>query len=62
MRVSKLSTSYKKKVAALVGKVNSGTFKGWSAGEVMFLGMSYSTPAKKAKKVTVTFNFAIQPN
>ena len=62
MKVSKLSTSYKKKVAALVGKVNSGTFKGWSAGEVMFLGMSYSTPAKKAKKVTVTFNFAIQPN
>ena len=62
MRVSKLSTSYKKKVAALVGKVNSGTFKGWSAGEMMFLGMSYSTPAKKAKKVTVTFNFAIQPN
>ena len=62
MRVSKLSTSYKKKVAALVGKVNSGSFKGWSAGEVMFLGMSYSTPAKKAKKVTVSFNFAIQPN
>lgn len=62
MRVSKLSTSYKKKVAALVGKVNSGSFKGWSAGEVMFLGMSYSTPAKKAKRVTVSFNFAIQPN
>ena len=62
MKISKLSTSYKKKVAALVGKVNSGTFKGWSAGEVMFLGMSYSTPAKKAKKVTVSFNFAIQPN
>jgi len=62
MRISKLSTSFKKKVAALVGKVNSGSFQGWSAGEVMFLGMSYSTPAKKAKKVTVTFNFAIQPN
>ena len=57
-----MSTSYKRNVAALVGKVNSGSFKGWSAGEVMFLGMSYSTPAKKAKKVTVTFNFAIQPN
>ena len=28
----------------------------------MFLGVSYSTPAKKASKVTVTFNFAIQPN
>lgn len=62
MRVSKLTTAFKRKVAALVGKVNSGSFKGWNAGEVLFLGMSYSTPAKKAKKVTVTFNFAIQPN
>ena len=62
MRVSKLTTAFKRKVAALVGKVNSGSFKGWNAGEVMFLGMSYSTPSKKAKKVTVSFNFAIQPN
>ena len=62
MRISKLTTSFKKKVAALVGKVNSGSFKGWSAGEVMFLGMSYTTPTQKAQKVTVSFNFAIQPN
>lgn len=62
MKISKLTTSFKRKVASLVGKVNSGSFKGWNAGEVMFLGMSYSTPAKKAKKVTVSFNFAIQPN
>jgi len=62
MRLSRLSTGYKRNVAALVGKVNSGSFKGWSAGEVMFLGMSYSSPAKKSKMVTVTFNFAIQPN
>ena len=62
MKISKLTTAYKRKVAALVGKVNSGSFKGWNAGEVMFLGMSYSTPSKKAKKVTVSFNFAIQPN
>ena len=62
MKISKLTTAYKRKVAALVGKVNSSSFKGWNAGEIMFLGMSYSTPAKKAKKVTVTFNFAIQPN
>lgn len=55
-------TSYKKKVAALVGKVNAGTFKGWSAGEIMFLGMSFSTPSKGAKKVTVTFNFRVMPN
>ena len=62
MKISKLTTAFKRKVAALVGKVNSGSFKGWNAGEVMFLGMSYSTPSKKAKKVTVSFNFAIQPN
>lgn len=62
MRIGKLTTAFKRKVAALVGKVNSGSFKGWNAGEVLFLGMSYSTPAKKAKKVTVSFNFAIQPN
>jgi len=62
MRLSRLTTGYKRSVAALVGKVNSGSFKGWSPGEVMFLGMSYSSPAKNSKKVTVTFNFAIQPN
>lgn len=62
MRTSQLSTSYKRKIAALVGKVNSGSFRGWSAGEVMFLGMSYSAPTKKSQKVTVSFNFAIQPN
>lgn len=62
MKLSRISTSFKRSVAALVGKVNSGSFKGWAAGEVMFLGMSYSCPAKKSTKVTVTFNFAIQPN
>ncbi len=62
MKVSKLTTAFKRKVASLVGKVNSGSFKGWSAGEVMFLGMSYSTPDKKSQKVQVTFNFSIQPN
>lgn len=62
MRVSRLTTAFKRKVASLVGKVNSSYFKGWNPGEVMFLGMSYSTPPKKARKVTVTFNFAIQPN
>ena len=62
MRLSKITTSFKKKVAELVGKVNSGSFHGWSAGEVMFLGMSYSSPNKKNAKVPVSFNFAIQPN
>ena len=55
-------TSWKRKVAELVGKVNSGSFKGWSAGEVMFLGCSYSAPTKGAKKVNVSFHFAIRLN
>lgn len=62
MRLSRITTSFKRKVAKLVGKVNSGSFKGWSKGEVMFLGMSYSCPAKKSTKVLVSFNFAVQPN
>jgi len=62
MRLSRLTTSFKRSVAALIGKVNSGTFKGWNAGEVMFLGMSYSSPSKSSTKVTVTFNFSVQPN
>jgi len=62
MKLSKITTSFKRKVAKLVGKVNSGTFKGWNPGEVMFLGMSYSCPAKKDTRVIVTFNFAVQVN
>lgn len=61
MRTSRLTNSYIRQVAGLVGKVNSRTFNGWSAGEVMFLGMSYSR-AKSAKHVTATFHFSIQPN
>jgi hypothetical protein len=62
MRLSRITTTFKRKVASLVGKVNSASFKGWNAGEVMFLGMSFSCPARKSTKVTVAFNFAIQPN
>ena len=55
-------TGWKRKVAELVGKVNSGSFKGWSPGEVMFLGCSYSAPLRGSKKVTVSFHFAIHLN
>lgn len=55
-------TRYKRLVGSLVGTVNDAPFKGWQKGEVMFLGMSYSTPEKNKKKVTVTYNFMIQPN
>lgn len=62
IRLSKLTNVYKRKIASLVGKVNSKAFKGWEAGEVMFMGCSYSSPEKNSAKVTVTFNFTIQPN
>lgn len=63
MKKSKVTgTSWKRKVAELVGKVNSGSFKGWSAGEVMFLGCSYNAPSEGSKKVAVSFHFAIRLN
>ena len=55
-------TAWKRKVASLVGKVNSGSFKGWSAGECQFLGCSYSAPLSGGKKVKVSFHFAIRLN
>lgn len=55
-------TSWKRKVAELVGKVNSGSFKGWSAGECQFLGCSYSAPLSGSQKVRVSFHFAIRLN
>lgn len=62
MRLSRLTTQYKRKVAGMVGCVNSSEFKGWNAGEVMFLGMSYAAPDKSSSRVTVTYNFSIQQN
>lgn len=62
MRMSQLTTSFKRRVAALVGTVNSGSFKGWDAGEVMFLGCTYSGRDKRSEKVSVNFNFAIKMN
>ena len=62
MPLSRLTTQYKRNVADMVGCVNSTKFKGWEAGEVMFLGMSYSAPDKSSSRVTVTYNFLIQRN
>lgn len=68
---SKLTIAFKRKVAGMVGKVNSTVFKGWEAGEVMFLGCTYNIEFKKNKKersddktdlVSVTYNFAIHAN
>lgn len=58
-KTTALTTEYKKLVAGLCGKVNSATFKGYAAGEVLFVGMSYSAPLKGRTEVEVTFNFRI---
>lgn len=61
-KIKDINTRYKRLVGSLVGTVNYAPFKGWNKGEVMFLGMSYNAPEKGRKKVTVTYNFMIQPN
>jgi hypothetical protein len=52
--------AYKLALFQLTGKVNNGTFKGFAAGEVLFLG------ASGAKRGTddweITFRFAASPN
>jgi hypothetical protein len=62
MKVSQLTNKFRRDVAYLTGRVNSDSFKGWSAGEVMFCGCSFTAPEKGAEEVTVSFNFAIRPN
>ena len=62
MKISSLTTAFRRKVAGLVGCVNSNTFKGWEPGEVMFLGCSFSGVDRARESVTVSFNFSIKPN
>jgi len=63
MNGSRVSTSYKKAVAALTGTVNRSGFRGFSAGEVLFLGASGTKQSKKANAPwEITFRFAVSPN
>ena len=58
-----VTDSWKKKVAALTGTVNSGSFRGFAAGEVLFLGASGSKRSKKASaNWEITFRFAVSAN
>lgn len=56
-----VTTGYKSTIANLTGKVNNATFKGFAAGEVLFLGAS---GAKRASgdDWEITFRFAAQGN
>lgn len=59
----RVSTSYKKRVADVTGCVNSGNFKGYAAGEVLFLGASGSRRGKHSRDYwEISFKFAVSPN
>ena len=63
MNASRVTTSYKKSVAAITGTVNRSGFRGFSAGEVLFLGASGTKRGKKNDSPwEITFRFAVSPN
>ena len=63
MSGSRVSTAYKKNVAALTGTVNRSSFRGFASGEVLFLGASGTKRSKKASAPwEITFRFAVSPN
>jgi len=55
-----VTPAYKAKLFALTGKVNGGPFKGFAAGEVLFLGASGSK--RGADQWEIAFRFAASPN
>ncbi len=57
MSKNKVSSSYKRKITELVGKINSGSFKGYDKGQVLFMGASGSRTGKE--RWQITFNFAV---
>ena len=52
--------AYKATLFSLTGKVNAGAFKGFAAGEVLFLGASGSQRGNEDWEIT--FRFAASPN
>jgi Txe/YoeB family toxin of Txe-Axe toxin-antitoxin module len=63
MRPSKVSTRYKQTIADLTGSVNNSKFKGYDAGEVLFLGASGSRRGKRSDDYwEITFKFAVSVN
>lgn len=55
--------AYKAKVFALTGQTNDASFRGFAAGEVLFLGASGSTRGgPNGTLFEITFTFAASPN
>lgn len=62
-RPSKVTTGYKKTIANLTGCINNARFRGFEAGEVMFLGASGSRNGdNRDDDWTITFKFAVKSN
>ncbi len=60
---SKVTTSYKKRLGELTGTMNGSSFKGYAAGEVLFLGASGTRRGDKRKDLwEISFKFAVSPN
>jgi hypothetical protein len=57
---SAVTGAYKAALFALTGRVNGATFRGFEAGEVLFLGASGSK--RGAEDWEITFRFAASPN
>lgn len=62
MRLSDFTSAYERKLGQMAGTVNRSAWKGWEAGEVMFLGCSYNGVDRNSAKISVNYNFAMQPN
>lgn len=59
----KVSTSYKKRLAELTGTVNDANFKGYKAGEVLFLGATGTRRGNSSSdKWEISFRFSVSPN
>ncbi|MCC7408665.1 MAG: hypothetical protein IT442_11385 [Phycisphaeraceae bacterium] len=60
---SAVTGTYKGKVYSLTGKVNSGSFRGFNAGECLFLGASGSKRGgASGEDWEITYSFAASPN
>ena len=63
VKAAKVNASYKRRIAELTGTVNDKAFKGFEAGEVLFLGATGNKKGKKRKHPwEITFKFAVSPN
>lgn len=62
---SSITSSFKRGIMELTGKVNSNAFHGWNAGEVLFLGAVQGNEFENSQGTTLVniyYDFAIRPN